>query len=654
MKATFTGLLYLTLLLMATHFISFVPPKAYTAAEALRNVRAEFQTALTELDQTAAAYEATANAFVRGEASAEALQKVHSQTRLAYKSLEFLLEYNDREAVKKYLNGPPLLSVEPKVPEVRIIEPVGLQVLDELVYGEDPKAEQEEILRLVRQFNKDFSKVKAFQEGLVLQHRFVFEAFRYQLVRIFTLGLTGFDTPGSGAALPEARQSLEGAAKALMAYFPLLEQIDAQLATDCRMELGSAIAALSQPADFNDFRRLQFLKKHLNPLLKLSLEAQKALEVELLNEITDRPQAWNYEADNLFSDEFLNPSYYTNLSDAAQSEERIALGRMLFYDPILSANNERSCASCHHPDKAFTDGLPRSMALNGEGNIQRNAPTLINSVYAEHYFYDLREPNLERQVKHVVRDEKEFNTDFLEIVDKLKQSGAYRSLFASAYPEHPQYQISKWSISNALACYVADLRSFNSPFDQYVRGEREAIAAEVERGFDLFMGKANCGTCHFAPVFNGTVPPYFQESESEVLGVPAAAHGPDSLTLDPDPGRFASYKPIDQTPFYLHSFKTVTVRNAALTAPYMHNGIYQSLEEVVDFYNKGGGAGMGIAVPYQTLPDTPLELSEQEVQDLVAFMEALTDTTGMTAVPDSLPVFQHQPEWNKREVGGSY
>jgi cytochrome c peroxidase len=253
-----------------------------------------------------------------------------------------------------------------------------------------------------------------------------------------------------------------------------------------------------------------------------------------------------------------------------------------------------------------------------------------------------------------VRDEKEFNTDFLDIVEKLKQSGEYRSLFASAYPEHPQYQISKWSISNALACYVADLRSFNSPFDQYVRGEREAIAAEVERGFDLFMGKANCGTCHFAPAFNGTVPPYFQESESEVLGVPAAAHGPDSLILDPDPGRFASYKPIDQTPFYLHSFKTVTVRNAALTAPYMHNGIYHSLEEVVDFYNKGGGAGMGIEVPYQTLPDTPLELSEQEVQDLVAFMEALTDTTGMTVVPAQLPAFETHPEWNKRRVGGTY
>lgn len=654
MKATLTGLLYLTLLLMATHFISFVPPKAYTAAEALRNVRADFHAGLSHLTEIAASYEETADRFSKGQATIEALQEVHSKTRLAYKALEFLLEYNDREAVKKFLNGPPLLSLEPHVPEIRIIEPVGLQVMDELVYGDDPKSEQAEILELIQQFNKDLKKIKTFQERVVLQHRFVFEAYRYQLIRIFTLGLTGFDTPGSGAAIPEAKRSLEGSSKAIQAYFPLLEQIDPELATEARLAIGEAAKALTASTDFNSFRRLKFLKNHLNPLLKLSLRVQKTLEVELLNEITDREQAWNYEADNLFSEDFMNANFYNNLNDEAQSEDRIALGRLLFYDPILSKNNERSCASCHQPERAFTDGLSTSMALNGEGHIKRNAPTLINSVYAEHYFYDLREPNLERQVKHVVLDEKEFNTDFFEIIEKLQQSEDYKALFAKAYPDQQRYQVSKWSISNALACYVTSLSSFNSPFDQYVRGEKEEIAAEVERGFDLFMGKASCGTCHFAPTFNGTVPPYFHESESEVLGVPAAAAGPDSLTLDSDLGRYSSQKPIDQAPFFVHSFKTVSVRNAALTAPYMHNGIYNSLEEVIDFYNKGGGAGMGIEVPFQTLPDAPLELTENEVQDLVSFMEALTDTTGMTAIPTALPAFENKPEWNNRKVGGTY
>ena len=96
------------------------------------------------------------------------------------------------------------------------------------------------------------------------------------------------------------------------------------------------------------------------------------------------------------------------------------------------------------------------------------------------------------------------------------------------------------------------------------------------------------------------------------------------------------------------SFKTTTVRNIALTAPYMHNGVYETLEEVVDFYNKGGGAGLGLDLAYQTLPDTPLNLNEQEKRDLITFMEALTDTSGMTAVPVNLPLFENHPEWNDR------
>ena len=124
--------------------------------------------------------------------------------------------------------------------------------------------------------------------------------------------------------------------------------------------------------------------------------------------------------------------------------------------------------------------------------------------------------------------------------------------------------------------------------------------------------------------------------------------------LDPDPGRIASARPQDVAPFYAHSFKTVTVRNASLTAPYMHNGLYGSLEEVIDFYNKGGGRGLGIDVPYQTLPETPLNLNEREVAALAAFMESLADTTGMTAVPQRLPAFEDKPEWNGRRVGGVY
>jgi cytochrome c peroxidase len=136
------------------------------------------------------------------------------------------------------------------------------------------------------------------------------------------------------------------------------------------------------------------------------------------------------------------------------------------------------------------------------------------------------------------------------------------------------------------------------------------------------MGKAKCGTCHFIPFFNGVAPPYFSESESEVIGVPSTN---DTLhpVLDPDKGKYNLY-PIDILRF---SFKTPTLRNVALTAPYMHNGVYKSLEEVVDFYNKGGGAGLGIAPSNQTLPKSPLQLSATEKKQIISFLRALTDTS---------------------------
>ena len=253
----------------------------------------------------------------------------------------------------------------------------------------------------------------------------------------------------------------------------------------------------------------------------------------------------------------------------------------------------------------------------------------------------------------MVYDKKEFNIDFLDLADRLKESEEYMQLFKEAYGDRDKYVISSWSISNALAAYVASLNSWNSPFDQYARGETNDYPESAQRGFNLFMGKAACGTCHFAPTFNGTVPPKYRESESEVLGVPTT---PDTtnVSLDPDMGRMVNGRVRDKLAHFAFSFKTTTVRNVALTAPYMHNGVYETLDQVVDFYNRGGGAGMGIDLPHQTLPFDKLSLNKQEMKDIVSFMETLTDTTGMTSVPTILPKFAARPEWNKRAVGGVY
>ena len=623
--------------------------------EALRKITQQFHLGLEETAEAIAVYESVAQNFTNDAASIKQLRKAHAEARLSFKKVEFLLEYFDRSGVKRYLNGPPLPFVEPNVPEVIPVEPLGLQVLDELMAEENPFAEKAEIVRITKQLAKDFESLRQFQSKLKITHRHVFEAMRQELVRMFTLGVTGFDTPGTLNALPEASAAFGSLNVAFRAYQPLLESKERGLAILLDARLEHTAQFLAQADNFENFDRLAFLKKHIDPLYELLYQAQLALGIETASETTDLPLPVNQAARSLFDEKFLNAGYYANLDFSNPSfEKRAALGRLLFFDPILSANNQRACASCHQPEKAFTDGLPKSLGMDGQGHIKRNAPTLLNCVYSENFFYDLREPQLARQILHVVVDSAEFATTYPQIIEKLNQSAGYKKLFADAYADSPKYTISPYSVSDALASYVASLTSFQSPFDRFVRGDTAFLDPAAYRGFNLFMGKANCGICHFAPVFNGTVPPAYEESESEVLGVPLR---PDTLNLalDADLGRYVGGKPRDKAPFFKHSFKTPTVRNAALTAPYMHNGVYQTLEEVVDFYNRGGGAGMGADVPYQTLPDSPLNLTAQEQKDLIAFLHALTDNPArLQEKPGSLPTFEKKPEWNKRTIGGTY
>ncbi|MGB6037457.1 MAG: cytochrome c peroxidase, partial [Cryomorphaceae bacterium] len=263
--------------------------------------------------------------------------------------------------------------------------------------------------------------------------------------------------------------------------------------------------------------------------------------------------------------------------------------------------------------------------------LNRNSPGLINAVFAEKYFYDLRADKLANQMEHVVANHQEFNTDFPEIIEKLEKKGPYVEEFAAAFPKFEERAINKHSITASMAAYVSSLTGLNSEFDQYVRNETDQLSKAAYDGFNIFMGKGTCGTCHFAPVFNGLVPPLYDESESEVLGVATAPGDSGAVVLDPDYGRIASKRLTDESWVYERSFKTVTVRNVALTAPYMHNGAYPDLESVIEFYNRGGGVGHGLEVPNQTLPPDPLNLTDYEKKALIAFMNALTDNTAATA-----------------------
>lgn len=556
------------------------------------------------------------------------LKKQVEKTRLVYKEIEFIFDYYQTFYNGTYINGAPLPKVSEYFEEGSVIKPCGLQALDEAVFEETSEKNLQHIKVLANGLKERVDFISKVHLPIHLKSSQIIECIRSGMVRIFTLGITGFDTPGSVNALKESYVSLQSMETTFL-YFEkdLAPEAIAQFKTVKDLfTKGKKIIKAS--TDFNDFDRLVFLKEIVNPLY------EELLKFQNLNNIKLEPykkHAQNYQAKNIFDPNFLNTDFYSELVYLPlDNPKTIQLGKLLFEDSLLSRGNLMSCASCHNPDKGFADGLPKSISRHEGFFTARNSPSIINAGYSTRYFWDMREFDLERQVTHVIDDDLEFNTNFDTIVEKLNKNANYLKLFKEAYGGINKQNINRRSISNAIAAYVNSLKSFNSSFDKYVRNETNEYPENAKRGFNLFMGKGACGSCHFAPIFNGTIPPFYLESESEVLGV---TQGFDSINpkLDTDLGRMGNGLTLDNHPYFKNSFKTVSIRNIALTSPYMHNGLFGTLEDVLEFYNLGGGAGMGLEVENQTLPDSPLGLSKQEIKDVIAFIETLTDTSAFMA-----------------------
>ncbi|WP_409018818.1 cytochrome-c peroxidase [Dyadobacter sp. CY347] len=319
----------------------------------------------------------------------------------------------------------------------------------------------------------------------------------------------------------------------------------------------------------------------------------------------------------IFDKNAFNPEALLPDSKFNATADRVALGRTLFYDSRISGNGKTNCGSCHQPGKAYADGLKTSKGFDNKF-VDRNAPSIMYASLQQALFYDLRAPSLEDQAADVIHNKLEMHGSMDDVAKLVATDESYKRDFKKAYPELDS--ISPVYIQNALASFVRSLNPFNSPFDKYMRGDKKVLTDDQVKGFNVFMGKAKCGTCHFVPLFNGTVPPDFQRTESEVLGVTVHADWKNPV-LDKDPGRGVH----DQFPQWKNAFKTSSVRNIAKTAPYMHNGAFATMQEVMEFYNEGGGAGLGLDVPNQTLAAEKLNLTAIEITQVISFMEALTD-----------------------------
>lgn len=545
------------------------------------------------------------------------LKDQFKQVRYSYKKIEFLYDYLQTTYNYYHINGSPLPKYNQSYTRNQVWPPNGLQTIDELLY-EDIDAEK--LIELHHLSSNLYQKVLESSQihfPYQLNNQEVFEAMRSGLVRIYTLGLTGFDTPGSGDGIKENIIALNAIFSSFKTYNttdPLFEVISERFSTGLKQ--------LENAGSFNEFNRMIFLKDVINPLFKDLLEYQKYLNIS-----TDiiKQSAFNFNATNIFDIDLINTEYYSYRSYIPLNNKKaIALGEQLFFDKNLSNNRQMSCATCHQPDKAFQDGLVKSPTSRNGDTTHRNTPTLINSAYASRQFWDMRAFNLELQVAHVVGNNNEFNTTFKTISNKIKSNPSYAIQFRELYGSIEKDYINQRSISNAIAAYVSSLRSKDSSFDRFIENKSEHYSENAIKGFNLFMGKAACATCHFPPTFNGSIPPFYTETESEVLGVTNGL-SIENPQLDEDKGRGINNLFRDDHKHFLHAFKTVTLRNIEQTAPYMHNGSFETLEEVLTFYNEGGGAGLGIEITNQTLSSEKLNLTEKEMEDIITFLKTLSD-----------------------------
>ena len=527
-------------------------------------------------------------------------KEFYKTARKYFKLMEPILAYSDKNNYKS-LNAPNIIQVKgEESQDTRVINPIGFQIIEENLYED-----QIDTLVLNRAVNVTRDRLKLIQKNVALKLKdyHIIWMLRDQIVRIATTGITGFDSPVLSQSLLESNYT----------YNTIIEIVkmneDKFKSKELKDKFIEEIIAAQKDLDhdFDTFDRFTFIKKHTDYQLKLLVNIQKDWNVTFPFEM-----ALSNSMTTLFSDTAFNIDYFSDqLSDTTKLSEKIIFGKELFNDKSLSKDYTMACATCHIKDLAFTDGKKTFDKIQ-----TRNTPTVAYSAYQQAFFMDARAGSLEGQVVGVVKNHNEFNMSMDSVVARVMNNETYKNKLSDLYKNKRV----DYNIRHAIASYIRSLNSFDSKFDKNIRGEENTLTKEEQLGFNLFMGKAMCATCHFAPVFNGTVPPNYTDTELEFIGVPATK---DTLNakLSPDLGRYELFK----TPERKHFFKTPTVRNSGVTAPYMHNGVYTTLDEVMDFYNKGGGAGLGIENDYQTLPFDNLKLSKEEIAAVTAFMETLND-----------------------------
>ena len=305
------------------------------------------------------------------------------------------------------------------------------------------------------------------------------------------------------------------------------------------------------------------------------------------------------------ADPMLRPAAVPFPPDNEPNAARIELGRALFFDPRLSGSAMISCATCHNPALGWGDGQPTAVG-DGAKRLGRATPTVLNTAYQPLQMWDGRKNSLEDQALGPIGAAAEMNMPLEKMTAGLVAIPGYKPMFDKAYPGEG---ISTATVAKAIASFERTVVSTESPFDRWRKGEDKAVSDDAKRGFAVFNGKARCALCHQG--FNLT------DNGFHNIGLRSQGDAEDE-------GRFVHRK----VKVLKGAFKTPTLRDIELTAPYMHNGAYRSLEEVVEHYDRGGDDKSNLSPNIQ-----PLGLTAQEKKDLVAFMKSLTGAPMVVEVP---------------------
>lgn len=578
-------------------------------------------------------------------------QKILSQikrNRVQLKAIDFWLRYLEPIVYKK-INGP--LPVEWETETFEKYEPPyrrqggGLTLAEEAL--EEESANKDDLLTLI---DTSIIAIQTFEADSVTSqlnsyHHF-FLANRLYILNLASIYTTGFECPDTNRIIPELREMMSSVKNI---YFDFNSSFPNTVLSKEYLDLYEKLITFTnnQSANFSQFDHFTFIKDLVNPLFRLNQQFINEYDVRTISQmdISLENNVYSIFDKRLFTAQN-SKGVFSLIEDENMLAEIKKMGKLLFYDPILSGNNKRSCASCHKPTEYFTDTtLTTSFQFDGKQHLPRNAPSLINSVFNHLIMYDGKHISLQGQARDVITNPIEMGSTEKELLKKLLSCKEYKTAFKKFAQYTPEEkEISLTHIVSAITYYYADFSNYYSPFDNAINNNTSLSTTE-HKGFNLFMSKAQCATCHFVPHFNGLKPPY-TGSEFEVIGVPGDSN---YKRLSPDKGRYE----INPANEMKNAFRTGSIRNAEHTKPYMHNGVFQTLEQVVDLYDAGGGAGKNLVVENQTLPADSLHLTMEEKRNLIAFIHSLNENIIFEAPPATLPPSSNK-ELNKRKVGGEY